>query len=141
MSRNYPVPSAGPFAYTDSTQKDGIIFASAARTAAAYNSPEYLNPGAKGLRLFIDITANTGNTGTVTVKIQNYDPASASWIDVPEATTAALATVASTVFTIHPEQEEDANTAIAQALGVRWRVVATVGTAACTFSIGADYLS
>lgn len=139
MARNYPVPSAGPLDSTSGAQRDGIIFPAASRAAAAYNSPEYSNLNANGLRLFINIT-DVGGAGTLTVKIQNYDPASSTWIDVPLATTTALAATGASTLTIVPGAAESANTDIGDPLGLRWRIVATVGANAVTFSVGGDYL-
>lgn len=103
---------------------------------------EYVNPGAKGIRVFIDVTDVGAGPGTVTVKVQNRDPASLNWVDVPEATSGAISTTGTTTLTLYPGQEEDttAPVAVSEPLGVRWRLVATVATNAVTFSIGADYL-
>jgi hypothetical protein len=139
MARNYPVPSAGPLDSTTGAQRDGIIFPAASRGVAAYNSPEFVNLNANGLRLFINIT-DVGAAGTLTVKIQNFDPASQSWVDVPLSTTTALAAVAITTLTIIPGAAESANVDIGDPLGLRWRVVATVAANAVNFSVGGDYL-
>lgn len=149
MPRNYPVPRSGPTDSTSGTQYDGVLFAPAARSQTGgdgsgnYNGQEYVNPGAKGLRLFVNVTANTGNTGTLTVKIQNFDPASQTWMDLPDATTGSIATVTGFVLTLYPgalgKSTGDANY-VQTTIGVRWRAVASVGTASVTFSVGADYL-
>lgn len=140
MPRNYPVPSAGPLDSTSGAQRDGIIFPSASRGVAAANSAEYTNPGAQGVRLFIDVTDVGAGPGTVTVKIQNFDPASQKWVDLPAATTTAINATGTTTLTLYPGIAETANVDIADPLGLRWRVVATVATNAVTFSVGGDYL-
>lgn len=138
-----PVPTQGLAAFTglDATapQRDGTIFTVASRVAAAYNSPELLNAKWKGVRLFINLTVVNG--GTLTVKIQNFDPASQTWVDLPLAVTTALAAVAVTTLTVYPGQTETANQDISDPLGGRWRVVATTAVAAVTFGIGGEYLA
>lgn len=134
-----PLPAQALGAIASQTQQMGVIFPSASRSATEHLSDPIENLYHVGVRLFINITAR-GAAGTLTVKIQNHDPASNTWIDVPEAVTTALAAVAGTTLTLYPGIEEDANVCIANPLGRKWRVSATVGTEAVTFSIGADYL-
>ena len=140
---NAPLPtqglSAGINKTTDPTvQYDGVVFSVASRAAAAYNSNAYFNPNRKGVRLYINLTVVNG--GTLTVKIQNFDSASQTWVDVPLAVTSALAAVAVTTLTIYPGNTETANQDVATSLGSLWRVVATTATAAVTFGIGGEYL-
>lgn len=142
MPRNYPVPSAGPVDSTSGAQRDGVIFSSAARAVATYNSPEYVNPGAEGLRIFVNATISGG--GTLDLKVQNFDPASQTWMDVPGASATQITATGTAVITLFPgntgDLEADDNN-IATPLGMRWRISVTIGTATTTFSVGADYLS
>jgi hypothetical protein len=138
---NYPVPDPNVYGINSTTKpKPGTIFPSAVRGVASYNSPDLWNPWAVGVRLYIDITNNTGNTGTVTVKIQVKDPVSGNYVDVALATTTAIATTGTSILTVYPSANETANVDVSDPLGLNWRVVATVGTANCTFSVGAEYL-
>lgn len=131
--------SAGNNRVTDSAvQYDGVVFSVASRAAAAYNSGAYFNPNRKGVRIYINLTVVNG--GTLTVKVQTFDQASQTWVDMPLAVTAALAAVAVTTLTIYPGTTETANVDVEQPLGTTWRVVATTATAAVTFGIGAEYL-
>jgi hypothetical protein len=128
---NQPVPSSAG---------EGIVFASLSRAAATYNSAEFDNFGARGIRLFINATISGG--GTLDVKLQNFDPASAAWYDTPTgASIVQLVATGSIVLTVYPGIATTANKDVSQPLGMRWRVVAVIGTAATTFSIGADYLN
>jgi hypothetical protein len=147
--KSAPVPtaglSAGNKALDPVVQYDGVIFASAARTVASspYNSAEMNASGWLGVKLYINVS--NANGGTLTVKVQNFDPASQTWIDLALATTAGLTGTQAYELVVYPGNVETAGTAttssiIDQVLPVRWRVVATVGTATMTFSIGADYL-
>ena len=136
---NSPVPATGLSAFTGSNaQADGTIFSVASRGPAAFNSSEYVNAKWPGVRLFINLTVVNG--GSLIVKIQNFDPASQTWVDIPLATTASLSAVAVTVLTIHPG-DFDSTTDIPTPLGERWRVVATTATAAVTFGVGGTYLA
>jgi hypothetical protein len=145
MSRNTNAPlptqglSAGSKALDPTAQYDGIVFSVASRAAAAYNTNPYFNPNRLGVRLYINLTVVNG--GTLTVKIQNYDPASGTWVDIPGAVTTALAAVAVTTLTVYPGITETANVEQSIPLGVTWRVVATTATAAVTFGIGGEYLT
>lgn len=130
--------SAGNKALDPVDNRDGIVFAVASRAAATYNSGAYFNPNRLGIRLDINLTVVNG--GTLTVKVQTFDPASQTWVDVTLATTAALAAVAVTTLTLYPGLTETANVDVALPTGVLFRVVATTAVAAVTFGIGGEFL-
>lgn len=131
---------------------DGVIFKAVVRDATGanggsasgvYTSDWFQNPAAKGVRLFVNISTGAA-TGTTTVKIQVQDPGpvtAAAW-DLSGATTSALAgNTTGAVLTVLPNlTQTGANTFVQNALGSRWRVVATQALAPATFSVGADYL-
>lgn len=131
----------------DTANKNGVIFASAERNqtddpaglgAGIYVSEEMQNPGARGVDLFIDTTSS--GSGTLTVKLQKKDPNSGTWHDLTSATTTAINDPADVILTVYPGIAETANVSVSDHLGHTWRVHATVGTAAVTFSVGAVYL-
>lgn len=130
--------SAGNKTVDPVAQYDGIVFAVASRAAAAYNSQPYFNPNRLGIRLYINLTVVNG--GTLTVKVQTFDSASQTWVDIPGATTAALAAVAVTTLTLYPGLTETANVDVAVPTGDMFRVVPTTATAAVTFGIGGEFL-
>jgi len=155
---NQPVPSAHPYGHPEaagSSNLNGVIFASASRTESAdphglgagiYATEQITNPNARGVRVFI--TTTTSGSGTLTVKLQNYDPVSGIWYDIDGAATGALADPNDAVITVYPgigETSYDSDpspsqVAVSDHLGHVWRVHATVATAAVTFSVGATYL-
>ncbi len=145
-NKNAPLPtqglSAGNKASDPTVQYDGVVFSVASRAALAYNTNAYFNPNRLGVRLYINLTVVNG--GTLTVKIQNFDPASQTWVDIPGAVTSALAAVAVTTLTVYPGVVETlanaAGTTVARPVGDLFRVVATTATAAVTFGIGGEYL-
>ena len=142
MSNNQPVPSPGNQGVVDQSNKHGIIFPSAIRTAATYTSDEMHNDCWRGVRLYI---VRTVATGTVTVSIEGKDPVTDSWVAITGATTAALSTAINTTLTVYPgitaaagtgTTSTEANTILPHA----WRVKAVVATDTTTWSIGAEYL-
>jgi predicted regulator of Ras-like GTPase activity (Roadblock/LC7/MglB family) len=143
---NQPVPTSGANAVA-STLTAGIIFPSASRTNATYNSDELFNPCAKGVRLYIDIT-NVGGAGTLVVKIQTRDPLTDTWVDVKAATTSVatpFASVQTKTLTVYPgitvaAGDATTSTEISNFVSTNWRVVAIVGVNAVSFSVGAEYL-
>ena len=147
MAMTTKVPSPGNLGVADTTNYNGVIFASAERNqtddpaglgAGIYVSEEMHNTGARGVDLFVDTTSSTA--GTLTVKIQKKDPASGNWYDMAGASSGSIADPADVLLTIYPGIAETANVSVSDHLGLVWRVHATVGTAAVTFSVGAVYL-
>jgi len=140
---NQPVPTSGANAAA-STLTAGIIFPSLSRTNATYNSDDLFNPCAKGVRLFIDITS-VGGAGTLVVKIQCKDPLTDNYVDITTATSVSFTATGTRTLTVYPGITAavggaNGSTEASQFISSQWRVVATVGTNAVTFSIGADYL-
>lgn len=120
----------------------GVIFPSASRTAAAYTSQEFVNQGARGIRIF---TTNDGGAGTstATVKVQVKMPGTSNWTDLAGATTAALGVVTGSIITIYPGLTGIADAAgvtINQHLGDSWRLVLTIGTVTGVSQVSAHYL-
>lgn len=141
---NEPVPIAGTTDVTAASQIAGIIFPSLARAVGVFTSAEIFNPGAKGVRLFVDVTVDNG--GSVTVKLQTKDPFTDKFVDVVGATTAAIAGATQTLtLTVYPGVTAAAGSASTSSLAsnfvdLSWRVIATVATATVTFSVGGVHL-
>ena len=117
------------------------VFASAARTATA-NSSDMENRAARGVRLFLAVTAASGTTPTLDVKVQVKDPINDTYIDLPNAAFAQKTGTATDELTIYPGITTAANRAVSTALSQKWRVVATIGgtTPSFTFSVAAAYI-
>jgi len=145
-SINQPVPIVGATA-ASITNVPGVIFPTLSRSHTGgvasdgvYASDWILNPGARGVRLF---TVVANGSGTIVAKIQVRDPVTDVAIDLAGAATAALNNNAGALITIYPGLTgiaDSTGVTINQHLGAQWRVVATVATAAETFSIGAEFL-
>lgn len=108
---------------------EGTAIASAALAEGATNSEDINFGAAKGIILFIDITANTGTTPTLTVKLQVKDPASGKYVDLAGATTTAIDATSNgtTMLTVYPGIAETANVSVSDIISRIGRVVATVG--------------
>jgi hypothetical protein len=138
MQANGPVPgvrdAAGNIA-------EGIVFLSASRTVAAYNSQEFINTDAKGIRIYV---TNDGAGGsTATVKVQTRMPGTTNWTDIAGAATAALGAVTGSIITIYPGLTgiaDSAGVTINQHLGASFRLVLTIAVATGTSMVSASYL-
>ena len=117
------------------------IFSSAARAEATYNSDELGNSGASGIRVYIDVTGESG-TATLDVKLQQRDPISSDYIDITGAAIAQLSAVTTgpIMLTLHPELTASSNVIVKDLLPSLFRVVAVVGgsSVTMTFSIAIE---
>ena len=126
------------------TKEAVTVFASAARTATTTNSSDQSNdPQQKGVRLFLDLTAVSGTSPTLDLKLQVKDPVSAKYEDMAGAAFAQKTSTGQDIITIYPGIAETADESISDILGSVWRVVATIGgtdTPTFTYSLSGDYL-
>lgn len=118
------------------------VLASAARTSTT-NSADLVNYNARGVRIFLDITAASGTTPTLDLKVQSKDALSAAYVDDPGSTLAQKTGVSTDELTIYPGVTTSANRARSAPLPRTWRVVCTIGgtTPSFTFSVGASYIN
>lgn len=121
--------------------ESATVFSSAARTASE-NSSDQVNSSWRGVRLFLHISASSGTTPTLDLKIQVKDPVSSQYIDLPGGSFAQKTGTGTDELTVFPGIAAVANRAVSQCLGRTWRVVATIGgtTPSFTFSVAAQYL-
>lgn len=135
-----PVPGAVTLGTLASPEpKAGTILPSASYGTGATNSSEMANTRWRGVILYINTTA-VGGAGTVVVKVQTKDPTSGTFVDLPGAATASITTNTETTLTVYPSVAESAGVDISDPLGHAWRIVATVGGNAVTFSVAGVYL-
>jgi len=111
-------------------------------SAGATNSTDQTNYSWSGVLLTVDITTITGTAPTLTVKVQEKDPASGKYADLPNCTTTALNSVATTVLVCYPGITVAANSTVSISLPKQWRVVQTAGGTPTniTWTVGAQYL-
>lgn len=117
------------------------VFGSAARTATA-NSDDIDNYAARGARCVLDITAASGTTPTLDVKLQSKDPISGKYVDLPGAAFAQKTATGTDDLTVYPGVAETANETVSDVLAGVWRAVATIGgtTPSFTFTLGCGYV-
>lgn len=122
--------------------REVTVFASAARTATANSNAETTPDGYKGVVLVLDITAASGTSPTLDVKIQRYDHAGAKWVDLVGGAFAQKTTTGTSDLTIYPGIAETANVSVSDVLSETWRAVATIAgtTPSFTFTLGACYI-
>lgn len=115
------------------------VFASEARTASA-NSDAVSTFTAPGGVFFLNISAASGTSPTLDVKIQHKDPISGEFVDVPGASFAQKTATGTDSLTIYPGVAETANRSVSDILGDEVRAVATIGgtTPSFTFSLSFD---
>ena len=120
---------------------DISVFKSLARTVTE-NSPDQLSDVYRGIRLTLDVTAVSGTTPTLDVKIQRLDPLSGKYVDLPSGAFSQKTGTGTDDLIIYPGISETANRSVSDCLGRLWRAVATIGgtTPSFTFSLGATYI-
>jgi hypothetical protein len=121
------------------TQRDKTLLASQSYAVGANNSAQIATEGAKGVRVFVEVTA-VGGAGTVVVKLQIQDPGTGQWHDLPSAVTASIVAIGRKVLTVYPGIAETANESVSDIVTGALRAVATVGGNAVTLSVNAALL-
>lgn len=118
------------------------VEASSAKTASGNSASAITNHSARGVQLFINVSAVSGTTPTLAVRVQVQDPVGLGWVDLPGAVTASITGVSLTLLTIYPGVTVAANSAISAPLPRTWRLAWTIGgtTPSFTFSVGAQYI-
>lgn len=119
---------------------DLTVLGSAARTASG-NSGD-MDHNKVGIMLFLSITAASGTTPTLDVKLQAKDPTSGTYIDVPGAAFAQKTAAGTDSLVIYPGVAATANRSVSTVLPNLWRLVWTIGgtTPSFTFSVGASVM-
>jgi hypothetical protein len=115
---------------------DVILAPSAARTAT-FVTPDFTNPGYRGLYVALVVSAASG-TGGLTVRFQGKDPASGGYQNLNAAPTAVIAT-GTTQYVIYPGAAAFAavTQAVVQALPRTWRFSVNAGDGSSyTYSVG-----
>lgn len=94
------------------------------------------NIEARGIRVTLVVTSLNAVTPVLTVTIAEYDPASQTYLTL--LTGAAISTVSSNVYSVHPDLTAAANLVAKDIIRRgRIRVSVAVGDAdACTYSLG-----
>jgi hypothetical protein len=118
------------------------IEASSAKTATGNSAAAITNASGRGALIFINVTAATGGSPTLVVRLQAQDPVGLGWVDIPGAVTASITTTGLTLLTVCPGIVEAANSRVSFPLPRTFRLawVITGTTPSFTFSAGAQYI-
>ena len=129
------------------------IFSSSARGAGANNSNTITTHTSKGGIFWLEITAKSGTSPTLDVKLQGYDQDGGDWVDLGDnvAGTGAYAfsqksSISEPVrdqLTVYPGLTASGNAVCSGILPNQFRAVATVGgssTPTVTFTLGVDLI-
>lgn len=113
------------------------LLASAVRTASG-NSDDFINVACRGIQLYLDITAVTGTTPTMDVKLQAKDPVSEKYFDIPGATFGQVTGTGQHVLTLYPGIDTSQTDASSSLIPRVYRAAYTLGgtTPNFTFSLG-----
>lgn len=125
----------------DNKRNDFVVaFTSTARTASA--NADGANRFAKGARVFLDVTAASGTTPTLDVKIQARDEASGQYVDVPGAVFTQKTAASTDMLEVYPGIGAVANSKVSGSFPRTWRVVAAIGgtTPSFTFTVMVDLM-
>lgn len=96
----------------------------------------------KGVMIAIDVTAVSGTTPAMVVKVQAWDPVSVQFIDIPDAVTASINATGQKILTIHPGCDASANVRVPafvpRKYRIKWDITGT--TPSFTFSVGVHHI-
>ena len=115
------------------------VMVSAARTASANSDDQVAPPGARGLRVIIDVTADPASASIV-FTIAMKELISGSYISM--LASAAVTGTGETVLTIYPGCVAVANSILNQPAPAEWRLQAVAADSdSMTYSASAEYLA
>lgn len=123
--------------YPPNTPLGEIVTLNAA--TANTNSDTMVNGFFRGVTVFVNLTALTGTSPTVTVALEAYDKVSGNFVTLLES--AALAATGMSMLQLYPGVAVTANESASAVLPNQWRIAVTLGgtTPAVTGSISANY--
>lgn len=126
-----PTQSPAARAHAQNFQYGTVLSGTAA--AAGVNGADQLNGACKGLVLWVDVTAFTGTS--ITITIQAKDPVSLKYTTI--LASAALAATGTTALTIYPGVTAAANVAVSTVVPSIWRAISTGTFSNVTYTVSA----
>ena len=118
------------------------ILSSTALGATAATTP-VASHGARGIIIYIEITAVSGTSPTLDSKLQGYDALGDVWHDITGAVFAQKTGAGSDYLTIYPGIGETSNEAVSDVIPAIIRVHNTIGgssTPIVTFTLGGVFI-
>lgn len=135
-----PQAKGGKILTVNRENEDTAALVTLSAASAGGNSADQTNLVGRGVKLAIDITAITGTSPTLTVKVQGKDAASGKYYDI--LSSVALSAAGTTVLEVYPGIANAANSTLGVTLPKTWRVSYAIGgtTPAVTATIGASVI-
>ena len=118
------------------------ILSSTALGATAATTP-VASHGARGIIIYMEITAVSGTSPTLDSKVQGYDALGDVWHDITGAVFAQKTGAGSDYLTIYPGIGETSNEAVSDVIPQHIRVHSTLGgssTPTVTFTLGRVFI-
>lgn len=116
-------------------------FTSSARTSTT-NGALAMNHRGKGVSLHLDITAASGSSPTLDIKLQGYDELGEDYFDIPGAAFAQATGTGTDELVLYPGVAETSNVSVSDVLPRVSRAVATIGgsSPSFTFTLGGSLI-
>lgn len=111
------------------------LFNSQAYTVTTNSSAVGLRKETKGGIFTLDITAVSGTTPSMTVKLQHLDQVSGQYVDIPGASFAAKTATGTDTLQVYPGIVATANRSVPLVLGDAVRAVATISGTTPSFTM------
>lgn len=118
-----------PVTYNDSVNDIGV-------KTTTFNGVTKTNFGSPAMIFAFNVTAVSGTTPSMTVKLQWSPDGGTTWIDIPSASLAAITASGSFQLRVAPNITPVANLDIAHPLPRTWRAVYTITGTTPSFTIG-----
>ena len=99
--------------------------------------------GARGIIIYMEVTAVSGSSPTLDCKVQGYDALGDVWHDITGAVFAQKTGASNDYLTIYPGIGETANEAVSDVIPALIRVHSTIGgssTPTVTFTLGGVFI-
>lgn len=119
------------------------VEASSAKVASGNSAAALTNHSGRGAVFFINVSAITGTTPSLTLRVQMQDPVGSGWVDIPGAVTAAITATGVTILAVYPGATPVANQAVSYPLPRVYRLAWVIAgtTPSITFSVGAQIVT
>lgn len=119
-------------------ERSGTLFVSAARTLAQQSADVRNRRGARGVAIFINLSARPA-AGSITVTIQEKNPLTGAYSTL--LASAAIAAISQVVLKVYPGMPAVTNISLGSPLPETWRVDVAVGNSdSLTYSISYTFL-
>lgn len=119
-------------------QTENYIVPPGAQTVT-FNSADFSDPSNCSGMFFLNITAASGTTPTLDIKIQNKSDLTGGYVDIPNAAFTQKVGVTTDFIVIAPTIAAVANKTISQFLAKTFRAVVTIGGTTPSFTFSLTY--